>query len=93
MERATVKWFSNVKGFGFLSTSQGDLFVHHTAIEGEGFRALKGGQLVEFEAGQTERGLQAVRVRRLGVRGRPRPDQLTPPPVALRPADGVGPGP
>jgi len=60
----TVKWFNNSKGYGFISREGGDdVFVHYSAIEGEGFRTLTEGQQVEFEIEQGPKGLQAVRVR------------------------------
>ena len=60
----TVKWFNNDKGYGFVSREgEKDVFVHHTAIEGEGFRTLTEGQLVEFEVEQGPKGLQAAHVR------------------------------
>jgi len=60
----TVKWFNNSKGYGFISRGGGDdVFVHYSAVEGEGFRTLTEGQQVEFEVEQGPKGLQAVRVR------------------------------
>jgi len=62
----TVKWFSNSKGYGFISREgEKDVFVHHSAIEGEGFHTLTENQQVEFEVEQGSKGLQAVRVRPL----------------------------
>lgn len=62
----TVKWFNNGKGYGFISREGGpDVFVHHTAIEGEGFHSLSEGQQVEFEIVQGPKGLQAAHVRAL----------------------------
>lgn len=59
----TVKWFNNEKGYGFLARENGpDVFVHHTAIQSEGFRTLKEGQQVEFSIEQGPKGLQAVNV-------------------------------
>lgn len=62
----TVKWFNNTKGFGFLAQENGaDVFVHHTAIQGEGFHSLEEGQRVEFSIEKSPRGLQAVNVVKL----------------------------
>ena len=59
-ETGTVKWFNDAKGFGFIVRPNGaDVFVHHTAIRGEGFRSLSEGQEVEFEVVQGEKGPQA----------------------------------
>ncbi len=65
-ETGTVKWFNDAKGYGFISREAGeDVFVHHSAIEGEGFRSLQEDQRVEFAVEQGPKGLQAVRVRAL----------------------------
>ena len=62
-ETGTVKCFNDKKGYGFISrASGGDVFVHHTAIQSEGFRTLKEGQQVEFSIEQGPKGLQAVNV-------------------------------
>jgi CspA family cold shock protein len=59
----TVKWFNNTKGYGFLSQENGpDVFVHHSAIQGEGYHSLEEGQKVEFTVEQGQKGLQAVSV-------------------------------
>ena len=61
--KGTVKWFNDAKGYGFITQSGGDdVFVHFSAIIGDGFRTLAEGEEVEFELQQTERGLQASKV-------------------------------
>ena len=63
MAQGTVKWFSNEKGYGFITREGGDdVFVHHTAIQTEGYRSLTEGQKVEFEVVQGQKGLQASNV-------------------------------
>ncbi len=63
-EIGTVKWFNDAKGFGFISRESGDdVFVHHTAIQMEGFKTLREEQQVEFSVEQGEKGLQAVDVK------------------------------
>jgi CspA family cold shock protein len=63
-ETGTVKWFNDAKGYGFIQRDAGgDVFVHFSAIEGEGFRSLSEGQRVEFSVEEGPKGLQAVRVR------------------------------
>ena len=62
-ETGRVKWFNNSKGYGFIERSQGgDVFVHHTAIQAEGYRTLEEGQSVEFTVVQGPKGLQAQEV-------------------------------
>ena len=62
----TVKWFSRTKGYGFITQPNGpDVFVHYSAIQGEGFRNLDEGQQVEFTVQQGPKGLQAADVRPL----------------------------
>lgn len=64
MAEGTVKWFSNEKGYGFISRSDGDdIFVHHSAIQMEGYRSLSEGQKVEFEVVDGPKGKQAANVR------------------------------
>jgi CspA family cold shock protein len=63
MVKGTVKWFNEKKGFGFLSREDGDdVFVHHTSIQGEGFKTLNEGQEVEFDVQDGPKGPQAVNV-------------------------------
>ena len=62
----TVKWFSRTKGYGFITQPNGpDVFVHYSAIQGEGFRNLDEGQKVEFTVQQGPKGLQAADARAL----------------------------
>lgn len=64
MARGTVKWFSDRKGFGFITPEDGgdDLFVHHSNIDMEGFRTLREGQTVEYEASEGKKGPEATKV-------------------------------
>ncbi len=64
MASGTVKWFNEVKGFGFIHGSDGqrDVFVHHSAIEADGYRTLREGEQVEYEENRGPRGLFATRV-------------------------------
>lgn len=63
MARGSVKWFDNQKGYGFIAVESGkDVFVHHTAIQGSGFKSLAEGDQVEFEITQGPKGAQAQNV-------------------------------
>jgi len=65
-ERGAVKWFNDAKGFGFITREgESDVFVHHSAIQGNGFKTLTEGQRVEFEVEKGQKGLQAKEVRKL----------------------------
>jgi CspA family cold shock protein len=65
--RGTVKWFNNEKGYGFIRPDEGgkDIFVHHTAIQMEGYRSLNENDRVEYEVEKGPKGLQAVSVRKI----------------------------
>ncbi len=66
MAKGKVKWFSNQKGYGFIVPENGpDVFVHHTAIQGEGYKTLQEGQEVEFEIEAGPKGSHAVKVVKL----------------------------
>jgi CspA family cold shock protein len=67
MATGTVKWFSDEKGFGFITPDEGskDLFVHHSSIEADGYRSLAEGAKVEYESEQGDKGPKAINVRPL----------------------------
>ena len=66
MAQGTVKWFNDQKGYGFITPENGkDVFVHHSAIQGEGFKTLAEGQKVEFNIEQGPKGEQATNVVKL----------------------------
>ena len=65
--KGKVKWFDGSKGYGFISPEDGskDIFVHHSAIQGEGFKSLIENEAVEFDLGQSHKGPRAENVRKL----------------------------
>ena len=64
MANGKVKWFNNSKGYGFIQQEDGtDIFVHFSAIQGDGYKTLEEGQAVEFEVTQGQKGPQASRIR------------------------------
>jgi len=66
MATGRVKWFNDSKGFGFIETDDGtDAFVHHSDIQGEGYKSLAEGDAVEFEISQGDKGPKATNVRRV----------------------------
>ena len=67
MAKGTVKWFSDQKGYGFVTPEGGkkDVFVHYSALQGEGFKTLSEGDIVEFDITQGPKGEQAANVRKV----------------------------
>lgn len=66
MAQGTVKWFNNAKGFGFIERQDGDdVFVHHSAIQSDGFKTLNEGEDVEFDVVEGPKGLQAENVKKV----------------------------
>ncbi len=67
MATGKVKWFNDTKGFGFIASDPGrkDIFVHHSVIEGSGYRTLREGEFVDYDVEDSDKGLKATRVKRL----------------------------
>ncbi|RKY06243.1 MAG: cold-shock protein [Planctomycetota bacterium] len=87
MAKGTVKWFDPKKGFGFVVNGDGkDVFVHYTSIDGEGFRCLRNGQVVEYDQIETDNGLQGKSVRIVEVQS----DSTAAKQDTAAPADGNG---
>jgi cold shock protein len=67
MATGKVKWFNDQKGFGFIATEKEgkDIFVHHTVIDGQGFKTLNDGEVVEYEYEEGPKGMKATKVKRV----------------------------
>ena len=93
MAKGKVKWFNDQKGFGFIEQEGGtDCFVHHSSIQGEGFKTLAEGEEVEFDVTQGPKGPKAENVRRLGQSAAaPEPPPAPKPPAAPEPSAEVEP--
>lgn len=76
----TIKWFSNAKGFGFIlpSNGEGDIFVHYSSINVEGYKTLKAGQKVSYETERGEKGLHAVNITPVSLDDNPKSSVATP---------------
>ena len=67
MATGKVKWFNDQKGFGFILVENRDVFVHHSVIEGDGFKTLQENETVELDVEESPKGLKALKVRRLAT--------------------------
>ena len=83
MAKGKVKWFNNAKGYGFIlpESGNGDLFAHYSSIEMEGYKTLKAGQEVEFDAVAGPKGQHAINIRRLSVEEEDSEGAAPPPPA------------
>ena len=93
-EKGKVKWFSNVKGYGFIEKEGGgqDVFVHYSTIQGEGYKTLEEGEGVTFDVVQGEKGPQAANVVRTGKgEKKEAPSQPEAPPAGEKEEKGVSP--
>jgi CspA family cold shock protein len=68
IHRGIVKWFNDAKGFGFINNEKGDVFVHYSVIQAEGFKTLKDGEEVQYELSEGPKGLNATKVIRLSAK-------------------------
>jgi len=84
MQTGIVKWFNNTKGYGFIlpDSGTGDIFAHYSAIDMDGYKTLKAGQTVQFEAEQGPKGLHAKKIQAIG--DIVTDDVSTPPPERLQ---------
>ena len=80
LQRGIVKWFNDAKGFGFIEHTDGkDVFIHYSVIQSEGYKTLKDGEEVEYELGDGDKGLHAVKVLRVNVKEKKQADETVAP--------------
>ena len=80
LQRGIVKWFNDAKGFGFIEHTDGkDVFIHYSVIQSEGYKTLKDGEEVEYELGDGDKGLHAVKVLRVNVKEKKQQDETVAP--------------
>ena len=78
LQRGTVKWFNDAKGFGFIEHESGkDIFIHYSVIESDGYKTLKDGEEVEYELADGDKGLHAAKVIRVNVKQEKKADDET----------------